>query len=563
MLWPETLDYRLYPLSSPGSRLGLSYGGRRVGWAWAGAFCNHFATPIVAPFARIEGAHPPRLTCEPGSCTMTSQALRVQFLFTGENTLRITLDAPTGTRCHFGAIELAPVSPTEVLCRSKAGWAIALCTANHPFAFGHSGITLTTSEPREQIGVGLADEPGAALSRARSALALSDAQAENATRAPWEAIFRRVPDLTEADPALRRLYAECWWTLYNNLVSPRGRLTRRAVYPDRVHHNAVWLWDACFHAVALREADPELARDQLRILLSNQQPDGLVPDVVRDDSLYAEHTKPPLIAWAAWKIHQTEPSAEFLAEIYPGLCGLDAWWMQCRDPNRNGLPGYEHPFSAGIDDCPAFDQLDLSRRDAELEGPDLAAYLYGARLALAKIARALGKKSDAAHWEAQSVQLAQRALALYDEHDDFFYAHMDNRPVRVLIPQWLLAARLLPRDRARRLLERWLVERRCFEDQFLLSTVALDEPSYDPMRWRGGVWLNINLLVAETAAWAGLNEVADHIARRSLELVASRPGVWEHYDASSGEPGGPPSFGMTAAACVEFALGRHRTPTAP
>ena len=38
---PEKLDYRLYPFSSPGSRLGLVYEGRRFGWAWAGAFCDH------------------------------------------------------------------------------------------------------------------------------------------------------------------------------------------------------------------------------------------------------------------------------------------------------------------------------------------------------------------------------------------------------------------------------------------------------------------------------------------------------------------------------------------
>lgn len=563
MLWPETLDYRRYPFSSPGSRLGLNYSGRRFGWFWAGAFCNHYAKPIVAPFARIERAHSPQLSCEPSACLMSNESIRMRFLFPAEDTLRFRVDAPVGTRCHFGAMEYRAVSPDEVVCLSKEGWVIALCATGCSFALHHSGVTLTTSQPRQCIGAGLAESPEAALIRARFALALSDEQAEQAARAPWESIFRRVPDLPNANPTLRRLYAECWWVLYNNLVSPRGRLTRPAVYPDRVYHNAVWLWDTCFHAVALREADPELARDQLRILLDNQQANGLVPDVVRDDSLYTDHTKPPLIAWAAWKTHQAEPSREFLNEIYSGLCRLDEWWMQCRDVNRNGMPGYEHPWSAGIDDSPAFDQLDTARPDAELEGPDLAAYLYGARLVLSQIATELGRESDAAMWHGRAAELAQHAARLHDSQDDFFYASIDGQPVRVRIPHYLLAARMMPRERARQFLKRWLIERRCFEEEFLLSTVALDEPSYDSMRWRGGVWLNINMLVAEVAAWAGLNEAADHIAQRSLDLVASQPGIWEHYDAGSTEPGGPPTFGMTAAACIEFALRRHRAGSTP
>ena len=91
--------------------------------------------------------------------------------------------------------------------------------------------------------------------------------------------------------------------------------------------------------------------------------------------------------------------------------------------------------------------------------------------------------------------------------------------------------------------------------EHFLPTVALDEPSYDPLRWRGGAWLNINLLVAETAAWAGLHETAEHLAGKSLAMVASQPGIWEHYDVGTGEPGGPATFGMTAAACIEFAIG--------
>jgi len=562
MIWPETLDYRLYPLSSPGSRLGLRYGGRRFGWLWAGAFCNHHATPIVAPFARLEGLHSPQLACQPGSCVMSGEDAQASFHFAGEDSLRIALNVPPGTRCHFASLKFRSVSGEQVLCEDAPGWWLALEAPHGSLVPGHSGVTLTTISGATSIGCGLGDSPDGALERASAAARLSEAEAQAAARAPFESFFRRVPEIEHADPAIRRLYAECWWALCNNMVSPRGLITRRAAYPDRVYHSAIWLWDTCFHAVALREADPELARDQLRVLLDNQQPSGLVPDVIRDDSLYAEHTKPPLIAWAAWKIHRAAPSLDFLNEVYPKCCRLDDWWMAVRDCNRNGLPGYEHPFSAGIDDSPAFNGLDTAWPEAELEAPDLAAYLYGGRLALADMAFALGRESEAEAWRARAAELARNAVRSYfDRADQFFYARLDGRPVRVRIPHWLLAARLLPREEAQRVLHRWLVESPCFEEQWLLATVAHDEPSYDPVRWRGAIWLNINLLVAETAAWAGLPDVADHIAERSLDLVARRPGLWEHFDAASGEGGGPPSFGWTAACCIEFALGRQREAT--
>ena len=485
--------------------------------------------------------------------------MRASFVFVGEDALQIALEGPTGTRCHFGAMRYHAAGQGAVICEGDAGWRLALCAPGASLTPAHSGITFTTNSSRERLGCGLAGDPEAALTRAQAAAVLPEQEAQQTARTAWEEIFARVPDIPQTDLAVRRAYAQSWWALYNSLASPRGNITHKAGYPDRSYHNAVWLWDTCFQAVALREAEPELARDQLRVLLGNQQPDGMVPDVICDSSLYIENTKPPLIAWAAWKIHRAAPSLEFLAEIYPALCRLDDWWMNCRDPNHNGLPGYEHPFSAGTDDCPAFDAVTLSgRTDAELEGPDLAAYLYGERLILAKMAAALGRTQDAADWRLRARDMARLGMTLFDEADEFFYPRLDGETIRVREPKWLLAARLLPRERARRVLSRWLVEERCFEERYLLSTVAHDEPSYDPMRWRGGAWLNINLMVAETAAWAGLPELADEIAARSLELLASHPGLYEHYDIASGEGGGPPAFGMTAAACIEFALGRQR-----
>ena len=41
-----------------------------------------------------------------------------------------------------------------------------------------------------------------------------------------------------------------------------------------------WLWDSCFHAIALLTIDPELAKQELRCLLQGAQPDGFLPHML-------------------------------------------------------------------------------------------------------------------------------------------------------------------------------------------------------------------------------------------------------------------------------------------
>ena len=94
--------------------------------------------------------------------------------------------------------------------------------------------------------------------------------------------------------------------------------------PSMIHYVGVWQWDAYFHALAYRHMDMHLAQDQIRIMLDHQREDGMIPDAVHDEGAVthlnfpvdADVTKPPLLAWAAWKLYEKEGDREFLNEIY-------------------------------------------------------------------------------------------------------------------------------------------------------------------------------------------------------------------------------------------------------
>ena len=173
----------------------------------------------------------------------------------------------------------------------------------------------------------------------------------------WHEWFAAAPAGREP---FRRQYYFAWWVMRAGLISTRYYTTREAMTPSKFHYVGVWQWDAFFHALAYRHVDRHLAQDQLRILFDHQREDGMLPDAVHDEGVVthlttpvdADVTKPPLAAWAAWKLYEQDGDVEFLDEIYEPLARWNNWWFEKNDTDGDGLSEYAHPFSSGLDDSP-------------------------------------------------------------------------------------------------------------------------------------------------------------------------------------------------------------------
>ncbi len=126
----------------------------------------------------------------------------------------------------------------------------------------------------------------------------------------------------------------------------------------------------------------------------------MIPDAIHDEGTIthldfpvdADVTKPPLIAWAAWKLYELDQDREFLDEIYGSLVRWNGWWFEKNDQDHNGLCEYQHPFSSGLDDSPLWDA------GMPVELPDLNTYLYLQMEVLARIAAEIGELDDARMW---------------------------------------------------------------------------------------------------------------------------------------------------------------------
>jgi glycogen debranching enzyme len=381
----------------------------------------------------------------------------------------------------------------------------------------------------------------------------------------WHDWFAAAPQVAEQHQAQ---YYYAWWVMRAGLISTRFFTTREAMTPSMIHYVGIWQWDAYFHALAYRHLEPHLAHDQLRILLDHQRPDGMIPDAIHDEGtvtrldfpIEADVTKPPLIAWAAWKLYETDHDREFLEEVYEPIVRWNNWWFEHNDTDGNGLCEYLHPYSSGLDDSPLWDD------GMPVESPDLNTYLCMQQEALSRMANELGLKADAELWMRRADQQAQRLIDYrWDEQAGLFWASQNGRTVNVRTPFSLfpLITGRMPANIADRLVAHMTDERE-FWTKYPLPTVAIDDPKYNPLvMWRGPTWVNVNYLMIEGLQRSGYTELARELRRRTLDMIESADDIYEYYQPETGEipPKAASTFGWSSAIFIDLAIQARKEET--
>jgi len=356
-----------------------------------------------------------------------------------------------------------------------------------------------------------------------------------------------------------------WLKLAQDVLSD-NRVTFRYTRPAPNTYEQQWLWDSCFHAIVLRHFDPQMARDELLSAVAHQFTDGpdagMIPHMTywrgggralwgRDDRSVI--TQPPLVGVAAWLVYEKTGDAALLQQLYEPLARYHDWFERRRDPDGDNLVSLIHPWESGWDASPRWDgpmslgadPTDDEARQARLElveklmarGCDAAALaqdgLFHVEAAdfnairaadlesLAKIAGALGRTGDAAHWQARA-RAVQGAVQAKMARVGFVYdlAGPDEAPLaeQTAAAFVTLFGGCAAPDTAAALVEK--LQSPDWWPRYPVPTTPVSARSFRPDRyWRGNVWLNVNWLI-----WAGLrrcghDSLAAALAERSLALV--------------------------------------------
>ncbi len=399
-----------------------------------------------------------------------------------------------------------------------------------------------------------------------------DAATESVARdlAEW---FGRCPPVAEGWREVTRF---CWWVLGVNtlrLDAPDG--LNRAVVPSKIGYVGLWQWDAYFIAIGLRHGDPGLAAEQMRIALAHPTPDGQLPDVVHERGILASSddlppsdlealrrlgspslahasvplTKPPLTALAVQLLAE-QCGDDVVDAFLDAMLAAQRWWYGPSAPG--GRPAYLHPYSSGLDDSPVFD------RDAILVSPDLTSYLVLADEILAGWLHERGRDAEAQECRDRAGASLERLLGTWDDTRGLFPSIGESgEPVapETIVSLMPLLVDGLPEQVLGRLRDAVLDPER-FGTPHPLPTVAVRDDAFAPERmWRGPVWVNTNWLVIHGLRRHGFAELADRLARATVELVAGA-GPCEYFHPFTGEkvPSATTCFGWSAALAVDLAV---------
>jgi putative isomerase len=229
------------------------------------------------------------------------------------------------------------------------------------------------------------------------------------------------------------------------------------------------------------------------------------------------------------------------------------WWLPNWREYPDALAHYIHPYMSGMDDHPTWE------RGLPVVSPDLNTYLYLQMNALAEMAVILDKPKESEEWKDRARHLLESMIReLWDEEAGLFWAMHDGEPIKTksiinLFPLWTGS---LPNEMNKRLIEHLQNEHE-FGGEFILPVVARDDFDFSPDKmWRGPVWANINYFMIEALQKIGENELAGHLRKKTLDLMMKQEGIYEYYNAVTGEPGhhAMPIFSWSAAVFIDLAI---------
>ncbi|MCK8467418.1 hypothetical protein M0722_09465 [Microbacterium sp. KSW4-16] len=510
-------------------------------------------------------------------------------------------DDGEGVRVHTSEYErrLSECRVLDALIVIGAGGEVLPVTGVHParVSFGGGAVTLTFADPstlslggtpgsrvrlRRPDG-GLEEHPldrglrlHVAADRTVAVVHGDHSAALAATAAIWTEWFAKCPRVRDD---LQEMAAFCWWVLGANIVELPSLGDARAIVPSKIGYVGLWQWDAYFIAVGLRHGDPELAREQLDIAFRFPQPDGQLPDVVHelgvlatsddlpesdranlrragsqiaDPSAPVPLTKPPLAAWALRKVLDVEDAPDYARRQLARIVRSQDWWFAGSDLDHDGMPEYGHPYSSGLDDSPIFDG------PLPTAAPDLGAYLVRQDREIADLLCRYEPGADVSRFEQRAETTQELLLRMWDPERGRFLASGGGEPqlsdtVVGLMP---LLTGTLPTSIAEAL-RAAVDDPERFALPWGLPTVAASDPDYsDERMWRGPVWVNTSMLVAEGLEASGYPERARELREQTVALVIHGGGPHEYFNPHTGKKArtATTAFGWSAALFVDLSV---------
>ena len=310
-----------------------------------------------------------------------------------------------------------------------------------------------------------------------------------------------------------------------------------------------------------REVADQVAIANHMAFFELQRPDGQIPAYVWEKKVgFGQIQMVVPIAATAWETSQITKNQQLLESAYAACNRWDAWLRRYRDTRKTGLVEGFCTYDTGQDNSPRWAGMPNECPGGEARvlpdgkglprlSPDLSATTYGARVALASMAKALGKNSDAEHWLQDAETIRKLIIEkLYSPEDGAFYdLDSDNKFVRVrscVITRVLGEHVLKPdvgSDRAifENVWKKQLHNPKAFWSPFPFPSVALDDPTFirpiRPNSWGGSSQALTALRAPRWMTFYGKGKEMKHLMRRWTTAIADSGVEYQQMDPETGQ----------------------------
>ncbi|MGB6199299.1 MAG: hypothetical protein WBF35_07115, partial [Candidatus Acidiferrales bacterium] len=383
------------------------------------------------------------------------------------------------------------------------------------------------------------------------------------------------PEFVTDAAALNAAYQHALRTLSGNIATVLD-------FPDRVLiegsvYRGVWLECAPHEGLAYSQFVPALGFANHRVFFVTQREDGYIACSVKPDVLGTGQIQMVVpIAATALELFQTFGDSKFLEDAYAACSRWDAWLVRYRNTRGTGLCEGFCTYDTGHDNSPRWKGMPnrCADNDARVLSPapglprlcpDLSATVFGGRMALAKIARILGKNSEGDDWEERAAAIRKLILEkLYVPKDASFYdLDSNNQFVRIRGDAMIrvLGEHVVDASMFEEMYRKQIHNPEAFWAPYPLPSIALDDPTFVrpiPRNSWGGASQALEALRA-TRWMEFYGKPADlaHLMGRWVEAIVRSGDFYQQLDPLTGEctkVGDPGGYSPAALVLLDFVL---------
>ncbi len=340
--------------------------------------------------------------------------------------------------------------------------------------------------------------------------------------------------------------------------------------------NYAGIWQECgpHESLVYRYFRPDVAYNSHMIFFALQRPDGQIPaNDKRSETGFGQIQMVVPIAATAWELARETGDSELLDTAYRACSRWDAWLMRYRNTLGTGLIEGFCTYDTGMDNSPRWAGMPRQCPDRDARRcppdhslprlcPDLSATVYGARVALSKIAAALGKESESAQWWERAESIRNLILKkLYCSEDAAFYdLDAQNKFVRVRsdILTRICGEHVVDANTFADMWERQLGSAQAFWALFPFPSVALDDPTFirpiPPNSWGGASQALTALRAGRWLDHYGHSAEFAHMMQQWCEALQHDMTFRQQLDPLTGEftQGGQPDYSPAALVMYDY-----------